>query len=174
MGSGRMPAILKAIFCLTLRFAGSMMLTVPPTSEETHSSEPSSLNVAKRGRASTSTLATTLRVAVSMKCAMFVVSDVFTRILPSGLIPMPSGSTVVVANCNENEFLILGVGNPARPLADFNCLYHLPFARIDNRERIVLLVRDVGSECTCWADHRHGEPRGEESSRQRCPAAKAI
>ena len=32
-------------------------------------------------------------VAVSMKCAMLVVSDVVTRSLPSGLMPMPSGST---------------------------------------------------------------------------------
>ena len=37
--------------------------------------------------------ATIARVAVSMKCAMFVVSDVLMRIFPSGLIAMPSGST---------------------------------------------------------------------------------
>ena len=29
----------------------------------------------------------------SIRCAMLVVSDVLTRILPSGLIAMPSGST---------------------------------------------------------------------------------
>ena len=28
-----------------------------------------------------------------MKCAMFVVSDVLTMVLPSGLMPIPSGST---------------------------------------------------------------------------------
>ena len=70
-----------------------MTVTVPPISDETHSSEPSRLNSAKRGRESTSTLATILRVAVSMKCAMLVVSDVLIRILPSGLSAMPSGST---------------------------------------------------------------------------------
>ena len=81
------------ILPVTTCFAGSMIETVPPISEDTHSSEPSCLNSAKRGRASTSTLATIWRVAVSMKCAMLVVSDVLIRILPSGLIVMPSGST---------------------------------------------------------------------------------
>ena len=70
-----------------------MIDTVPPISDDTHTSELSRLNSAKRGRASTSTLATIWRVAVSMKCAMLVVSDVLIRILPSGLIAMPSGST---------------------------------------------------------------------------------
>ena len=32
-------------------------------------------------------------VSVSMKCAMLVVSEVFTSHLPSWLTPMPSGST---------------------------------------------------------------------------------
>ncbi len=63
-----------------------MIATVPPISEETQNSEASCLNWAKRGRESTSTLATIWRVVVSMKCAMLVVSEVLIRILPSGLI----------------------------------------------------------------------------------------
>src|SRR5216683_7343331 len=93
MASLRSPGISKVIFFFTSCFTGSMTLTVPPISDETHTSEASRLNSAKRGRASTSTLATIRRVAVSMKCAILVVSDVATRILPSGLRPMPSGST---------------------------------------------------------------------------------
>ena len=52
------PGISKRIFCFTLWFAGSMTATVPPISDDTQSSEPSGLKAAKRGRASTSTLAT--------------------------------------------------------------------------------------------------------------------
>ena len=48
---------------------------------------------AKRGRESTSTFATISKVSVSIRCAMFVVSEVLTTILPSGLTPIPSGST---------------------------------------------------------------------------------
>jgi hypothetical protein len=51
------------------------------------------VNTAKRGRVPTSTLATTFSVATSMKCAMLVVSDVHSTVLPSGLTAMPSGST---------------------------------------------------------------------------------
>src|SRR6266481_5125093 len=93
IASRRMPGMLNVILPVTVRFAGSMTDTVPPISEDTHSSEPSRLNSAKRGRASTSTLATIWRVAVSMKCAMLVVSEVLIRIFPSGLMAMPSGST---------------------------------------------------------------------------------
>src|SRR5262245_32129284 len=93
MASFRSPGISKAIFFFTSCFTGSMMLTVPPISDETQTSEASRLNSAKRGRASTSTLATIRRVSVSMKCAILLVSDVATRVLPSGLRPMPSGST---------------------------------------------------------------------------------
>ena len=85
--------MLNEILSVTTRLTGSMIDTVPPISDDTHTSELSRLNSAKRGRASTSTLATIWRVAVSMKCAMLVVSDVLIRILPSGLIAMPSGST---------------------------------------------------------------------------------
>ena len=77
--------MLKLILPVMVRLAGSMMDTVPPISDDTHNSELSRLNSAKRGRASTSTLATIWRVAVSMKCAMLVVSEVLIRILPSGL-----------------------------------------------------------------------------------------
>ena len=93
IASRRRPGILNSILPVMTRLAGSMMETVPPISDDTHNSELSRLNSAKRGRASTSTLATIWRVAVSMKCAMLVVSDVLIRILPSGLIAMPSGST---------------------------------------------------------------------------------
>src|SRR6476619_3151633 len=92
-GPFRSPGISKLIFFFTSCFTGSMILTVPPISDETQTSEPSRLNSANRGRASTNTLATIRRVSVSMKCAILVVSDVATRILPSGLRPMPSGST---------------------------------------------------------------------------------
>ena len=93
IASFRRPGISKVIFVVTACLTGSMMETVPPTSEETHNSEPSRLNSAKRGRESTRTFATIWRVSVSMKWAMLVVSDVLIRILPSGLIAMPSGST---------------------------------------------------------------------------------
>ena len=79
--------------CVTSRVALSMTETVPPISALTQTSEPSGLNSAKRGRESTSTLSVISCVVVSMKCAMFVVSDVLTMVLPSGLMPMPSGST---------------------------------------------------------------------------------
>ncbi len=87
------PGILKVIFFTTLRVSTSMTETVPPTSAETQSHLPSRLNSAKRGRASTSTLSITWKVLVSMKWAMLVVSEVLTRIDPSGLNPIPSGST---------------------------------------------------------------------------------
>src|SRR5262249_4243874 len=87
------PWYMNVIFFFTSCFTGSMMLTVPPISDETQTSEPSRLNSANRGRASTNTLATIRRVSVSMKCAILLVSDVATRVLPSGLRPMPSGST---------------------------------------------------------------------------------
>src|ERR1700704_1990785 len=93
IASLRIPGMANSILPVTACFAGSMIETVPPISEETHNSEPSRLNSAKRGRASTSTLATIWRVAVSMKCAMLVVSEVLIKILPSGLMAMPSGST---------------------------------------------------------------------------------
>src|SRR5215470_15386281 len=93
IASLRRPGISNAIFFFTSCLAGSITLTVAPISDDTQTSEPSRLNSAKRGRASTSTLATIRRVCVSMKCAMLVVSDVLTRMRPSGLSPMPSGST---------------------------------------------------------------------------------
>src|ERR1700760_3477113 len=93
MASLRSPGMANVTLPVTACLTGSMIETVPPISDETHNSEPSCLYSAKRGRESTSTLATTWRVAVSMKCAMLVVSDVLIRILPSGLIVMPSGST---------------------------------------------------------------------------------
>ena len=91
MASLRSPGISNVIFLMTSCFMGSMTLTVPPTSEETQSSEPSRLNSAKRGRASTSTLATIRRVSISMKCAMLVVSDVFNQDLAVGADPHTFG-----------------------------------------------------------------------------------
>src|SRR3954453_18320688 len=93
IASLRIPGIANSIFVMTSCLVGSITETVPPISEETHSSELSRLNSANRGRASTSTLATIWREAVSIKCAMLVVSEVLIRIFPSGLIAMPSGST---------------------------------------------------------------------------------
>ncbi len=52
------PGMAKSIFCFTSCFTGSMTLIVPPTSDDTHSSDPSGVNCAKRGRASTRMLAT--------------------------------------------------------------------------------------------------------------------
>ena len=71
----------------------SITLTVPPISELTQTSAPSAVNVATRGRWSTSTLWVISWLSTSMKCAMLVVSEVLTMVLPSGLMPMPSGST---------------------------------------------------------------------------------
>ena len=93
MASERMPAISKVIFLTTLRVLASMTLTVPPISDDTQTCFPSPVNSATRGRVSTSTLSTTLYVPVSMKWAMLVVSEVVTRTVPSGLMPIPSGST---------------------------------------------------------------------------------
>src|SRR3978361_1340471 len=93
IASLRIPGMANSILVMIACFAGSMTVTVPPISDDTHSSEPARLNSGKRGRASTSTLATIWRDAVSMKCAMLVVSDVLMRNFPSGLIAMPSGST---------------------------------------------------------------------------------
>ena len=66
---------------------------MPPTSALTQTCDPSGVNSAKRGRVSTSTLLVTSWLSVSMKCAMLVVSEVLTMVLPSGLTAMPSGST---------------------------------------------------------------------------------
>jgi hypothetical protein len=51
------------------------------------------VNFASRGRVSTSTLAMSFSVALSMTCAMLVLSEVATVYFESGLTPMPSGST---------------------------------------------------------------------------------
>ena len=60
---------------------------------DTQSCVPAVLNIATRGRLSTSTLSNVSLVVVSMKCAMFVVSDVLTSTCRPGSSPMPSGST---------------------------------------------------------------------------------
>ena len=83
--SGRTPGTSKPISLVTFQVAGSITDMVPPTSEETQSSLPSAVNFASRGRKSTSTLAISLRVALSMTCAMLVLSEVATVYLPSGL-----------------------------------------------------------------------------------------
>jgi hypothetical protein len=93
MLSAGTPGTANSIVRFTACVAASITDTVPPTSEETHTSAPSAVNRATRGRLPTSTLATTSLVAVSMKCAMLVVSDVLTSMPPSGLTPIPSGST---------------------------------------------------------------------------------
>src|SRR3546814_4049931 len=71
--------------CTTWRLALSITETVPPISADTQTWLPSGENSAKRGRASTSTLSVIAWLAVSMKCAMLVVSEVFTSTAPSGL-----------------------------------------------------------------------------------------
>ena len=71
----------------------SITATVPATSDDTQTRRPSAVKTAKRGRVPTSTLAVTLWLATSMKCAMLVVSDVHSTVASSGLTAMPSGST---------------------------------------------------------------------------------
>ena len=107
---------------------GSMTLTVPPTSEETQSSEPSLLNTAKRGLAPTSTLATISWVFASMKCAMLLVSEVQITNLPSGLTAIPSGST------------------PTWMLAVLRARFH-----IDDRDGVIVLVGDV-EKLAAWTE----------------------
>ena len=58
-----------------------MTLTVPPTSEDTHSSEPSALEFGEARTRIDQHVGDDLLVSVSMKCAMLVVSEVLTRIL---------------------------------------------------------------------------------------------
>ena len=62
----------------------------------------------------------TLKLVVSMKWAMLVVSEVLTRIVPSGLMPMPSGST------------------PTGTSASTVFVLH-----VDHRDHVVVLVGDV-------------------------------
>ena len=97
-----------------------MTVTVPPISELTHSCVPAGLKMATRGRLSTSTLSKVLCDVVSMKWAMLVVSDVLTSTLPSGLMPMPSGSTPT------------GMSPRTLPLLD-----------VDDGDEVVVLVGDV-------------------------------
>ena len=103
---------------LTLRVAVSITATVPPTSAETQTSEPSGVNWAKRGLVSTSTLAMTSCFAVSMKWAMLVVSDVFA----------------------------FAVGLNAHALrldADRDLGHDLPAVDVDGGDQIVVLVGDI-------------------------------
>src|SRR5271165_997473 len=93
IASLRSPGTSKAIVCVIVFFTGSITETLPPTSDDTQSSEPSGLNSAKRGRDGTRMLATTLRFGQSTRCVMLVVSEVLTTIVPSGLTATPSGST---------------------------------------------------------------------------------
>jgi len=67
---------------------------------------------------------------MSMKCAMLVVSDVLIRILPSGLMAMPSGST------------------PTCDVADCARAFE-----IDDRHRVVILVGDIHDlPAASWAN----------------------
>ena len=79
---------------------------MPPTSEDTQSSLPSAVNLASRGRKSTSTLATSFVLALSMTCAMLVLSEVATVYLPSGLTVMPSGSTPTGTSASTSPVLM--------------------------------------------------------------------
>ena len=104
--SGRTPGTSKPISLVTFQVAGSITEMVPPTSEETQSSLPSAVNFASRGRESTSTLAMSLREALSMTCAMLVLSEVATVYLPSGLTVMPSGSTPTGTSASTSPVLM--------------------------------------------------------------------
>ena len=98
----------------------SITLTVPPISADTQISASSLVHSAKRGRWSTRTLSVISCVSVSMKCAMLVVSEVFTTHLPSWLTPMPSGSTPT------------GISRQ-----------HLAAGDVDHGHHVVVLVGDV-------------------------------
>ena len=81
---------------------------------------PSAVNSAKRGRDPTSTLSTTDKLSVSMKCAMLEVSEVAIRVLPSGLTP-----------------------DAFRLDPDRNLRHHLPVLEIDRGQQAVVLVGDI-------------------------------
>ena len=81
MLSGLMPGISKPMVLMIFRVLASITDTVPPTSDVTQSCDPSAVNSAKRGRVPTSTLSTISKLLVSMKCAMFEVSDVAISVL---------------------------------------------------------------------------------------------
>src|SRR3990170_7537115 len=104
--SGRTPGTSKVIFLVTFQVLGSITETVPPTSDDTHSSLLSALNLASRGRESTSTLAISLCVELSMTCAMLVDSEVATVYLPSLLTVMPSGSTPTGTSASTSPLAI--------------------------------------------------------------------
>src|SRR5262249_1536815 len=53
---------------------------------------------------------------------------------------------VVVSDGHENEFLILGQPDAARPLADFDRLHDGEFVGIYHTDGVALLVRDIGGE----------------------------
>src|SRR5271163_675068 len=93
ISSLRNPGTSKPIVWVTAFLTGSMTETLPPTSDDTQSSDPSGVNSAKRGRGGTRMLATIFFAGQSMRWAMLVVSEVFTTIAPSGLTATPSGST---------------------------------------------------------------------------------
>jgi hypothetical protein len=60
IASAGTPGTAKVMRLTISRFAASMTLTVPPISAETQNCAPSAVHSARRGRLSTSTLATTL------------------------------------------------------------------------------------------------------------------
>src|SRR5262245_8425318 len=140
MASALTPGILKLILASTLRVAGSMTLTVPPISELTQTCVPSAVNSATRGRLSTRTLSMILFDAVSMKCAMLVVSDVATKSLPSGLIPRPSGSTPTGISATTVPFS----ASPAlRLLVDRDLRHPGVLFDVHGGHEVVVLVGDV-------------------------------
>ena len=100
IASGLTPKISKPILARILRVFGSITVTLPPISALTQTCDPSGVNSATRGRLSTSTLSMIAWLAVSMKCAILVVSEVATSRLPSGLMPSPSGSTPTKISAN--------------------------------------------------------------------------
>src|ERR1700722_17823281 len=140
IASPRMPGIANAIFVFPARLTGSMTLTVPPISDDTHSSEPSLLNCANRGRWSTSTLATTSCEPVSMKWAMLVVSEVLTRNFPSGLSPVlyraEPGAPFDIDDRDGVVILVGDVENPARRVLDEELRIGARRQRVDDLVRL--------------------------------------
>src|SRR5262249_21780559 len=93
IASALTPGISKVILARIWRVLASITVTLPPISALIQTCDPSGVNSATRARLAARTVATIVWLAVSLKCAMLVVSDVATSSLPSGLMPSPSGST---------------------------------------------------------------------------------
>ena len=125
--------------------------------------EPSGLTATPSGSTPTGNSLTTLRVAMSIAVRSASFSLATKTSFPSGLTRNCSGSgpdgssptsfkvlvsmigdRIVVAEANEHERVVLGQRNAARPLADLDRARDLELVEVDDRDRIALLVGDIG------------------------------